>query len=121
MSGFNTKINSHGFTLLEVILAMFILAGALTALLGERQRSLQHSRQVIEHRQALSLASELMEQSQSLKTTHGVLTIPEDYHVDIQEITFNIAEWPSQYFIERTISVATPSGEKFQLSRVINP
>ena len=121
MSGSKLHPRQPCFTLLEVILAMFILAGALTALLGERQRSLQHSRRIIEQRQALHLATALLDQSQSSGVQAGVLSVPEGYHTELSDISYILLELSDQNFVERTISVATPSGEKFQLSRIIQP
>lgn len=111
----------RSFTLLEVVLAMFILAGALTALLGERQRSVQHSRRIVEQRYALRLASAWLDQSQCLGELTGVLAVPENFHLEMSDVNISISEVSEQNFVERTVKVVTPSGEYFQLSRVLSP
>jgi Tfp pilus assembly protein PilV len=118
---FSLSHQRGNFTLLEVILAMLILAGALTALLGERQRSLQHSRQGIERQFALRLASSLLDQEELGFGENSLLTYPEEYHVDIVSNNFSNPILPSTAMLDITLTVTTPSGDKVQLSRVINP
>jgi type II secretory pathway pseudopilin PulG len=60
------NIATKRFSLLELIIAMFILAGSITALLVERQRSLQLGNRMMESSQVyhqLDLALDALERS----------------------------------------------------------
>jgi type II secretory pathway pseudopilin PulG len=72
-----TLFEQRWFSLMELILAMFILAGAATTLLVERQRSIQHRQQVMEKREALQqLQSALDHAEVSIARNVDVLTEP---------------------------------------------
>ncbi len=109
------------FTLLEVILAMIILAGAITTLSGERQRCLQDSRKIMERRIALRLASNHLDQFQALGPEGHELEIPQGYQLELINDTVNLSEFPTLELTDCRITVKTPSGEEVQLNRVLAP
>lgn len=91
---------------MELILAMFILAGAATTLLIERQRSIGHRQQVMEKREALQqLHSALDHAEVSLRQSFEPLTEqPEEISLQFEtqtidglgvELTLIRATWTS--------------------------
>jgi type IV pilus modification protein PilV len=108
MSSFNNRYLIAGFSLIEVLVALFILAAGVLGITGMQAVSLQNSRQSVGRTQASYLSQEILDRvranklqlySAAMNTLPQVINCFSNSCTTTQLMAFDIAEWKCSFSI----------------------